>query len=443
LPKFELKRGSIFLLLIACLPFQGVTAQDRPSAGLQRSDRLRMVVILSRHGVRSPTWTQDRLNSYSAQPWPTWSVPPANLTPRGHELLMKFGRFDRTWLTASGLLPSSGCAEASSIYLWADTAQRTTESARALAEGLLPGCWIPVHGLPEGAGDPLFHPAAAGVTTAQADTVLAALSARLEQPQDPEIDRLVTEMRHLLSGCNLQLACVPSADPAMELPSSRPVAMHESGDRLADINGPLPMASSFIEDLLLEYAEGLPWPQVGWGRVDETQLRELLALHTAYFDLIHRTPAIARIEASNLLFHITRTLEQGEQGKSIAGAVGPAGEKVVVLVGHDTNLASLAALLGMHWYLDGRKDDTPPGTEMRFELWQDANGAYSVRMVAAMQTLHQLRSLSDLTLRAPPANSVLALSGTNRMESDVPWSEFQHIADSLIEREFVIPMKVQ
>jgi hypothetical protein len=61
---------------------------------------------------------------------------------------------------------------------------------------------------------------------------------------------------------------------------------------------------------------------------------------------MHRTPAQARIQASNLLFHIERRLEQGMMHQPAAYAVGTADSKVVVLTGHDTNIAPVAALLG-------------------------------------------------------------------------------------------------
>ena len=286
----------------------------------------------------------------------------------------------------------------------------------------------------------MFHPAALDVTPAQASAAAAALSARLGQKY-PETHCLVEEMRHLLAGCNLQTACTPGADPENLLPAKRPTVSRGKRDRLSDIDGALPTASSFAEDLLLEYAEGMPKARVGWGRVDEAQLRRLLTLHSDYFDLVPRTPAIARLEGSNLLFHIAHTLEQGWRQKPVEGAIGPTGAKVVMLVGHDTNLASLAALPGVHWQLDGRRDDTPPGTEMRFELWQDASGAYSVRVTAAMQTLHQLREALALTLAAPPACATVKPAGASRMGAGVPWSEFERIANSVIDKQAVSPLR--
>jgi hypothetical protein len=45
--------------------------------------KLAYVVILSRHGVRSPIATNEALKQYAAEPWPNWRVPPGELTEHG------------------------------------------------------------------------------------------------------------------------------------------------------------------------------------------------------------------------------------------------------------------------------------------------------------------------------------------------------------------------
>ena len=99
----------------------------------------RYVVIVTRHGVRSPTGDNARLNPYSAEPWPQWSVAPGILTPHGRALMQLMGTYYREWLTSEHLLSPEGCGDAGRIYIHADTDQRTLETGRALAETLLPG----------------------------------------------------------------------------------------------------------------------------------------------------------------------------------------------------------------------------------------------------------------------------------------------------------------
>jgi 4-phytase/acid phosphatase len=419
------------VLLLCICAFAGKPAVSQAPSGPQthNGDQLKLVVILSRHGVRSPTWTQDRLNSYSSQPWPTFSVAPGLLTSRGFTLVRQFASFDRQELAAKGLFSAAGCEAAASSYIWADTDQRTMETGRAFAEGLFPGCATPVHGLAEGENDPIFHATAGGVQPAEADRAFAQLSERVGKREDAHESELLHEMQQVLLGCAPKDDCAPAHPPQTPLLGTPAAVVRGKGDRIVDLQGPLPTASTLAEDFLLEYADGLPMNQVAWGHVDEAQLRRLLALHSDYFELIHRTPALAQLEASNMLSHIAHTLQQAVDRTAVTGAVGPVGTKLVVLAGHDTNLAGVASLLGVHWTLDGREDDTPPGTELSFELWQNAGGTYSVRVAVAMQTLHQLREMEPLTRGTPPAQEMLTLPACKTGLKSCPWDNFRAIAD--------------
>jgi 4-phytase/acid phosphatase len=411
-------------ILICVLGLGGiyVNAQD---AG--KGEKLKLVVILSRHGVRSPTWTLDRLNTYSSQPWPAWSVEPGILTTRGYDLLKRFGSYDRAALSHAGLISAQGCGDVSSAYVWADTDQRTIASGHALAESLYPGCALEVHSLAEGQNDPIFHPGTDGLSAATADAAFADLSKRVDDlPKNPA-QELLTQLQRILMGCKADADCTPTHAPQMLL-DGKTAAARGTGDKFVSLKGPIPLGSSLAEDLLLEYAEGIPMNSVGWGHADEAEISHLLALHSIYFGLIHQTPALAKIEASSMLQHMTATLEQGATGKSVEGAKGKPGDKVVFFVGHDTNIGGVAALLGAHWNLDGRDDDTPPGTELSFELWQSAKGTYSIRVKVAMQTLHQMREMQMLTLADPPVNTVVPLTGCSGKESACTWEQFLNIS---------------
>ncbi len=63
-------------------------------------------------------------------------------------------------------------------------------------------------------------------------------------------------------------------------------------------------------------------------------------------------------------------LQQAVTGKQVPGALGELGDRAVILVGHDTNLANIAGMLNLNWLIDGRRDDTPPGGALVFELWE-------------------------------------------------------------------------
>src|SRR5262245_27553609 len=115
-------------MILACVALALAGPQTKAES------RLKYAIIVSRHGVRSPTWTLERLNEYSADPWPEWGVPPGNLTAHGRTLMKIMGGFYRDYFASKGLLGRPNCDDAGRSYFWADTDQRTLESGRALAE---------------------------------------------------------------------------------------------------------------------------------------------------------------------------------------------------------------------------------------------------------------------------------------------------------------------
>jgi 4-phytase/acid phosphatase len=339
-----------------------------------RSEELKFVVIVTRHGVRPPTVSNDQIDPYSAEPWPKWDVPPGYLTAHGRALMKLFGAYDRAQFARAGLFTPSGCADAEHVYFWADTDERTIETGRALAEGMLPGCTVQVHSAPVGTRDPLFNPVAAGVGHADPDLAAAAVSGRIGG--HPEA--LLTAYRPAFETMQQVLAAGKAVKQSLlELP----VSLGPAKGGLAEMRGPLATAVSLAEDFLLEYTNGMQGDDLGWGRLTESNLREMMMLHTAYTDLMWRAPQIGRTLASNLLSAVAKAMEQAVAGKAVPGAIGRPGDRMVVIVGHDANLSNIAGTLDLAWLLPGyQPNDTPPGGALVFELWrQPAGGEYSVR----------------------------------------------------------------
>lgn len=413
-------------------------AQTAACSTANAGSRLRLVVYVTRHGVRSPTGKPAQYNTYSAAPWPEWPVQPGYLTAHGYELMRLFGAYDRIQLSAAGLLMPAGCADAVHVSFVADSDQRTRETAKALAEGLLPGCATTVQAKPEDTPDALFHPTEAGAVSIDTAGAVAAIGGRIGgDPQNlaAAYHAQLAALDSVLAGCGAVPAAARDRQSIFAVPATLTPG---KGDHAAELRGPLNTASTLSENLLLEYAEGMPEAQVGWGCVHGDNLRSLLDLHTAAFDFTQRTLPIARMQASNLLDHIRRALAQAATGKTIHGSPSRVGDRVLFLVGHDTNLGNLAGLLDLTWIADGRRDDTPPGSALVFELWESSRHQMSVRVYFTAQTLEQMRQAAPLSSQAPPVRIPLYVPACSNADLACTWPDFDRIVTLSIDARAVV-----
>ncbi|HEV2201748.1 MAG TPA: histidine-type phosphatase [Bryobacteraceae bacterium] len=387
------------------------------TAALAAAPELKYVVIVTRHGVRSPTWDAARLNRYSAQPWPDWGVPPGDLTPHGRELIKLLGNYYRSWFAKEHLLHGRGCSDKGRIYIWADSDQRTLETGRAFAESLLPGCGLAIHSRPDRETDPLFS----GVKSA--DPVRAAEAVRERLGSDPQA--LLAEHRAALDTLQFILTGGQPAAKKLIEPPERIAPVAEG--RTIELQGPFTPASTLSEDLLLEYAERMQGSRLGWGRLTKDNLYSILELHRVYADVMRRTPYLAAERGSNLLAHVLASLAQAVSGTPAPGALGPPGSALVILSGHDTNLSNLSGMLNLSWNLHGyQPDETPPGGALIFSLWRDpASGHMSVQARYLAATLDQMRSADAFTLAHPPPSQALSLPGC---PATCSWQDFERAA---------------
>jgi len=315
------------------LLFVALLAPFGYGAGADREE-LRLVMVVSRHGVRPPTADANRaMGKYAAQPWPKWEVPDGYLTPHGKHLMQLMGEYYRAVYTREGLLTGDAGRDAARIFFRADSDERTIESALGLAAGLLPGRPVEVQALAGGADDPLFHSLMAHV--GRPDLALAEAELRGRIGGDAGIP---------VTACGASLALLervllgtegpPPVGKSLVSAEAARIAPDPRAGQMATLAGPLLIGHRCAEDFLLEYTDAKPAAEVGWGRVDRRTLEQLLALEAIYSDLTETAPYRARAQASNLASHLLATLEQGARDRPVPGAIGGPAARLVIVSAH-------------------------------------------------------------------------------------------------------------
>lgn len=408
-----------------------------PAVAQAAGDRLEKVVILSRHGVRAAMSSPETLETASARPWPRFSVPAGHLTENGATLSRLFGAYYRQLYVSQGLLSAGDC---DAVYYWANVTQRTIATARALSEGLSPGCAPKVHTVGEGQADPLFDAVKAGVAKPDLALARAAVAGRvgggLAAWSASHRDAAET-LDALLMQCGAR-PCPPGQAGKRRVTDAAP-AFAEDGDETVGIAGPEAFASGVTESLLMAWADGQDFAALGWKGLDEDSLLRVFALHQAEFDLRLRTPYVDQVTSSHLAARLLATLQAGA-GATAGSPLGDDAAKVVVIAGHDGTLAMLGGLLRLEWTAPGyQPNQIAPGGALVFERWRLADGQRVIRARYTVQTLSQLRERRPLSLTAPPAASPIFIPGCSRAAPgfDCELGRFAGIVASAIDPAFV------
>ena len=299
-----------------------------------------------------------------------------------------------------------------------------------------------VHARPQGEPDPLFEPVKAHFGNPDFALASASLLGRiggdLANPISAHAAAFAT-LQRIFSAVTERFRR-ESGRSWIRRPRFRP---KRAPGLSVSTKGPLQDATRCTDDFILEFAEGMPMSDVGWGRVSRADLTELLEIHSLYFNLTQATFYPAQVQVSNLASHILDTLEQGATGRAVPGALcGPAG-RLVVVVGHDSNLASLAGLMGVSWWMEGtQRDPVLPGGALVFELRRSrSDGRNLVRLHYVCQTLEQMRSGETLTLRNPPPTAPIFIPGCSAPTPgyDAPLDRVETLLHRVIDPAYVTP----
>ena len=316
-------RYALMTAAMIAAPMIAALATAAPTGGLTGDLKLERMVMLMRHSVRPPTKSPATPEGTTAQPWSTWTTPFGELTPHGAEGARLMGVYNRTFLGARGLIPRSGCAPKGEIVVWASGKSRAIKTAESFVEGLQPGCGIVVDHPETEDNDPVFHPAE-GI-----DGAIALKAAERQKPGVAAEARVHAEDFKILQRV---LGCDAATKAGCDV-AKRPSELKANKDDSPDLEGALSIASTGGQTVLLEYVEGKPMDQVGWGRASKADIQAVLRFHPVKFTYEIGAPYIAERYAAPIAKRVLSALN----GEADTG-------RLTLLVGHDTNIAALRAL---------------------------------------------------------------------------------------------------
>ncbi|EHC2531922.1 bifunctional glucose-1-phosphatase/inositol phosphatase [Escherichia coli] len=361
--------------------------------------QLQQVLMMSRHNLRAPLANNGSvLEQSTPNKWPEWDVPGGQLTTKGGMLEVYMGHYMREWLAEQGMVKSGECPPPDTVYAYANSLQRTVATAQFFITGAFPGCDIPVHHQEKmGTMDPTFNPVITDDSAAFSEQAVAAMEKELSKLQLTDSYQLLEKIVNYKDSpaCKEKQQC--SLVDGKNTFSAK--YQQEPG-----VSGPLKVGNSLVDAFTLQYYEGFPMDQVAWGEIKSDQQWKVLSkLKNGYQDSLFTSPEVARNVAKPLVSYIDKALVTDRTSAP----------KITVLVGHDSNIASLLTALDFKPYqLHDQNERTPIGGKIVFQRWHDSKANRDLMKIEYVyQSAEQLRNADALTLQAPAQRVTLELSG--------------------------------
>ena len=385
------------MLVAAMMAAMSLEAQTERSDDFKAKYELKEVVVMSRHNIRSPLTSGGaaymRVTPYE---WFKWTSPSSQLSQRGGVLETEMGQFFRKWVVSAGLLPDNYRPQDGEVLFYANSRQRTFTTAKYFSAGFLPFANVEIqHKYDEDKMDPVFK-------------------AQFTKMNDEYRQQILAEMETLHGGPE---AWMQSVQPTLTLmeevidmahsPAAANDTVHfrfddtqytiEKGDE-PKMTGGFKLAYSVSDALVLQCYESEDMAAFGH-ELTEEQWRAVCRVKEVHDGLLYATHSAAVNLAYPLVSRIREELQRKDR-------------KFMFLCGHDSNLASIGAALGLEFPETEQALElhTPIGSKLVFEKWSDGTDEY-VAVNLVYQAVDQLQGRTLLSLDVPPMVMPVTIKG--------------------------------
>ena len=398
-------------LALICLGTPTIlNAQAQRSQEFKDKYKLKEAVVLSRHNIRSPlSDSKSDLGRMTPHEWTKWSAGKSELTSRGGALETMMGQYFRKWAVDAGLFPENYTPTADDLNIIANSMQRCIATAQYFSSGFMPVGGVRVnHRYTPSKMDPLFNPQLTKVS--------------------PEFVATAMEQINAMGGkkgiVGINEAIAPNYEFIQEVMDTKDSPMAKSNDpKLKDFTNsnteivlekfkePSMKAGSALKDLnaasdafILQYYEEPDSVKAAFGKkLTRDQWSQLAHIKDVYQDVLFTAPIVAVNVANPLIQYMYDELLSPDR-------------KFTFLVGHDSNLSSVATALGVEEYElpDAIEKKTPIGSKIVIEKFEGADGQEYADINIVYQTVDQLRNMELLSLDNPPMIYPLSLKGLEK-----------------------------
>lgn len=404
---------TIFIALTLCLAVAFpslLAAQAQRSPEFKQKYQLKEAVVLSRHNIRSPlSDSKSDLGRMTPHKWTEWTAPKSELTLRGGVLETQMGQYFRKWAEDAGLFPVNHTPDADDVNVIANSMQRCIATAQYFTSGFMPVGGIKViHRYMPSKMDPLFNPQLTKVSPEFIATAMEQIKAMggkkgikgINEAIAPDY-AMITEVLDvdespMAKEKNPKLNALNNYDTELLWEVYQEPRL-KSGSALKELN-------SASDALILQYYEQPDTLKAAFGHnISRKDWEKIAHVKDTYQDVLFTAPIVAANVAHPLIQYMYDELRS------------PA-RKFTFLVGHDSNLSSVATALGVEEYElpNAIEKKTPIGSKIVIEKFLGADGKEYADINIVYQSVDQLRNMELLDLNNPPIIYPLTLKGLQK-----------------------------
>lgn len=385
-------------------------AQAQRSKEFKDKYKLKEAVVLSRHNIRSPLSDEkSTLGQMTPHKWHKWSSGKSELSSRGGALETMMGQYFRKWAVDAGLFPENHEPSATDVNVQANSMQRCIATAQYFTSGFMPVGGIRVnHKFSPSKMDPLFNPQltkSSPAFRAEAMKQIEAMGGKkgivgINEKIKPEYEFMMEvldvkdsplakandPMLQALTNYNTEIVLDKWGEPSMK-----------SGSALKELNA---ASDAFI----LQYYEEPDTLVAAFGHnLTRKDWERLAHVKDVYQDVLFTAPIVAVNVAKPLIQYMFDELQSPDR-------------KFTFLVGHDSNLSSVATALGIEEYEvpNAIEKKTPIGSKMVIEKFVGPDGQEYADINLVYQSVDQLRNMELLDLDNPPMIYPLSFAGLQK-----------------------------